>query len=106
MHASLINSVVLNFINMRLYRTFITLTSRSFNYTISDSEQEPQIQVGESSKPWVVGESKNETVRQVFPVFKSYLEDRIDQKGKEFVLRKLYSLSKREITSTDLNNTG
>ena len=54
---------------------------------MSDSEHDPQIQVGESSKSSTVDESKNETVQQVFSMFKSYLEDRIDQKGKEIDLR-------------------
>ena len=54
---------------------------------MSDSEHDPQIQVGESSKSSTVDESKNETVQQVFSMFKSYLEDRIDQKGKEIELR-------------------
>ena len=54
---------------------------------MSDSEHDPQIQVGESSKSSTVDESKNETVQQVFSMFKCYLEDRIDQKGKEIELR-------------------
>ena len=63
---------------------------------VNYSEREPRIQVGESSKPSAVDELKNETVKQVFSnMFKSYLEDQINQKGKEIELKR--SKAEKEI---------
>ena len=53
---------------------------------MSDSKTASDV-IGESSK--LTEESTvNDTVQQVFSMFKSYLEERFDQKGKEIELKR------------------
>lgn len=53
---------------------------------MSDRESPVDNEAGESSK-FAEENSKDDSVQQVFSMFKSYLEERFDQKGKEFEIK-------------------
>ena len=67
----------MNPINMRLYRSFSTLTLSTMQCLIPNKNLNYKL----------VSRRRTKLFSKSFSVFKSHLEDRIDQKGKEIELR-------------------